>query len=575
MGAGIRRGLLIAVALGAALLWTAVGQCAVIHVKPGGVDSNDGLTWDSARLTVQAGLSAALSGDDVWVAAGTYVERITLTDGVGLYGGFVGTETSRGQRNWAANVTILDGNQGGSVVTSPSGATASTQIDGFTIRNGSGTLQGEVSWGGGIYCSSSSPTIANNTITANRATRGSGIYCSSSSPTITNNTIGRNTATGTYGGTGGGIYCESYSGTIANNSITANNASWGGGIYCSSSSPTIANNTISGNSASSQGGGIYCEVFTSPTIANNTISGNSAGNVGGAICSYSLSSLGTIANNVVGFNSSGLAYLSGGTPVVKHNCVYNPDGYNYLGLSPGATDIQLDPLFVNRAAGDYHLTGASPCIDAGDDSVVQSGWVDMDGQARVQGAHVDIGADEVAPATLSSTLPSGWNLISLPERPVSTDPAAVFPGLPINDQLVRWDPSSLSYVGYWDGNPGDFGPLKAGEGYWLMLNQPTTITYQYYPQCGPQGIRLPVKGWHLIGQPHNGSTDVNQCLLTGQNAPPVCSAMPIYGWYPAQLRYWEVGCDGAPINDSNLLEPWHGYWLCTPSANLTLTIPPP
>lgn len=56
--------------------------------------------------------------------------------------------------------------------------------------------------------------------------------------------------------------------------------------------------------------------------------------------------------------------------------------------------MQAAPLFVDRNASDYHLTPESPCIDAGDDSVVSPVWLDMDGLARIQGAHVDIGADE-------------------------------------------------------------------------------------------------------------------------------------------------------------------------------------
>ncbi|MDI6827511.1 MAG: hypothetical protein QME62_03395 [Armatimonadota bacterium] len=82
---------------------------AVIYVKPDGNDANDGLSWNTAKKTIGAGLDTALSGDEVWVAKGTYVERITLKVGVGLYGGFEGTETSRDQRNWRTNVTIIDG----------------------------------------------------------------------------------------------------------------------------------------------------------------------------------------------------------------------------------------------------------------------------------------------------------------------------------------------------------------------------------------------------------------------------------------------------------------------------------
>ena len=75
----------------------------VIYVSPSGNDANDGLTWATAKRTVQAGLNAAAAGDQVWVAAGTYVENITLKSGVALYGGFAGTETDLSGRNWAAN----------------------------------------------------------------------------------------------------------------------------------------------------------------------------------------------------------------------------------------------------------------------------------------------------------------------------------------------------------------------------------------------------------------------------------------------------------------------------------------
>ena len=111
-------------------------QAATIYVSTAGNDANDGLSWSTAKRTVQTGLNAAASGDQVWVAAGTYVQCVTLKAGVALYGGFAGGETSLSQRNWTTHVTILDGNQAGSVVTSPAGAMASTRIDGFTIRNG-------------------------------------------------------------------------------------------------------------------------------------------------------------------------------------------------------------------------------------------------------------------------------------------------------------------------------------------------------------------------------------------------------------------------------------------------------
>jgi hypothetical protein len=57
--------------------------------------------------------------------------------------------------------------------------------------------------------------------------------------------------------------------------------------------------------------------------------------------------------------------------------VFNPDGANYTGLSAGASDISADPQVVSVSYGQIHLLATSPCIDAGQDSVVQSGWVDI------------------------------------------------------------------------------------------------------------------------------------------------------------------------------------------------------
>ena len=111
-------------------------------------------SWGSACTLWYALSTVAItgSGDEIWVAAGTYRPTIGVTrtatfqlkSGVALYGGFTGTETRRDQRNWTANVTVLSGDIG---VPGASGDNAyhvlrsigvdnSAVVDGFTVRDG-------------------------------------------------------------------------------------------------------------------------------------------------------------------------------------------------------------------------------------------------------------------------------------------------------------------------------------------------------------------------------------------------------------------------------------------------------
>jgi parallel beta-helix repeat protein len=74
--------------------------------------------------------------------------------------------------------------------------------------------------------------------------------------------------------------------------------------------------------------------------------------------------------------------------------LWNPKGYNCEGLNAGQNDIIVDPKVADISYGNIHLRSDSPCVDTGSDGSVQTGWKDIDGQNRIQSAHVDIGADE-------------------------------------------------------------------------------------------------------------------------------------------------------------------------------------
>ncbi len=60
-----------------------------------------------------------------------------------------------------------------------------------------------------------------------------------------------------------------------------------------------------------------------------------------------------------------------------------------------AASVFADPLLVDAAGADFHISSASPAVDAGDPAFTpELGETDMDGSPREVGAAVDIGADE-------------------------------------------------------------------------------------------------------------------------------------------------------------------------------------
>ncbi len=295
-----------------------------IVVSTSGDDLNDGLTWATAKRTIQAGLDTAVPGDQVWVAQGTYAENITLAADVGLYGGLAGNETpgafSLACRRSRENMTVV---QGYSPIGVPSGASASTRLDGFVIRGQAGHS---------ILINMSSPTIANNVFTD-----GAGVHLLTSSSLILGNI---------FKGTGGNDHPVG-----------------GGAISCVGGSPMIINNTIAGNDQ------VGLRLWSSTPAL--------------------------IANNLIAFNRSGVFRVDG-SATVTHNCVFGNDEYDYSSNNPTGIsgNISVDPRLVDLRYGNCHVQPDSPCIGAGDSSVVPAGVCEMDGDARVLGVSIDIGADE-------------------------------------------------------------------------------------------------------------------------------------------------------------------------------------
>ncbi len=430
-------------------------QGSVLYAAPETQGTGDCSSWDNA-CTLQTALAQAASGDEIWVKAGVYYpggegERtasFALKNGVALYGGFAGTETSRDQRDWQANLTILsgdidrndindDGNfiaetwnalQGENAyhVVTASNVDHTAVLDGFIITAGQANFSGVYPYdfyGGGLYSETNgSPTLSNLIFRGNFASKlGGGIYNgSSSNPVLTNVVFRSNRAELGGGGMandgqssptlewvvfegnvadvpgGGAVYNMSSSPEMRNTIFRGNTAVKGGGIFNdTSSAPVLKNVLFVDNHASSEGGGIYSQNSSDMHLVNVTFSNNQAGSQGGALANYQSNP--TIENSILCGNEapdSPELYNYFGTPTISYSLIAG--GYE------GEGNLDADPLFVDRENGDLHLGEGSPAIDTGNTSAISEA-TDLDGNSRVQdgnkddNAVVDMGAYEAPP----------------------------------------------------------------------------------------------------------------------------------------------------------------------------------
>jgi len=325
------------------LICNLISVCAfsqtIRFVKPTMTGTGDGSSWENASETIQTMINASASGDQVWVAAGNYPLTATLQmkQGVHLFGGFQGNETSVNERKksdldgngttekWEFTyATVLDGKNERRVLTQENEFSIETICDGVTITQGNST---PIYYGGGAFIRKNGKLI-NCTITENvttddansdMGTYGGGIYLWEG--TVSQCFISNNKATGKYA-TGGGIAntggivtdciikenevisteyvscgggIDLYQGTVTNSSIINNksvssdneHAAYGGGIFISCDpeggiiecTSYISNCTISRNEASNsnraEGGGVCCD-FATPLKMNDCIIENNS-----------------------------------------------------------------------------------------------------------------------------------------------------------------------------------------------------------------------------------------------------------------------------------------------------------
>ncbi len=247
-------------------------------------------------------------------------------------------------------------------------------LESVTVQNGQANNYG------GIYAyTRNGPLTLADTLVAGNNSNTAAIYASSARDRVTlmGNTI-RNNTSGRYGG----LYAvTSYSEVLLANNIIADNtaAGYGGGAYVASYNEGILyliNNTIAGNIVTSEygnGGGLY--LYLGSASAEGHLYNN------------------LFRDNTASWGSEiSLQDWSGGAVMAYNNNV-DPSAVEGSFTMEGG-NINVDPLFVDAAGGDYHLTLGSQCIDAGDSGAPLLPATDYEGDGRVLGVAVDIGADE-------------------------------------------------------------------------------------------------------------------------------------------------------------------------------------
>lgn len=298
------------------------------YVKPTATGTGDGSSWDNASGDLQkmiddlADNNVSQQAGEVWVAAGTYKPQSQLIsgmnysasfrmrDGISVYGGFAGNETSKQERAkgtmpWDfTNVTVLEaayyesklawtnskwtvGSDSRHVVwfapmSGESDFTRITTLDGVTVQGG--YAQGNTGLddfltdrGAGVYMDGANAYLSNCIVRENYATgNGGGVYLKNGR--VQTSLIYNNNADAD----GGAVYVENR-GLVYRSMLTNNSALNGAGVYlyngaeAGSDDPdhpeylilstcVVSNNTVRGN------GAVYCDkggVLMQNTITNN------------------------------------------------------------------------------------------------------------------------------------------------------------------------------------------------------------------------------------------------------------------------------------------------------------------
>jgi hypothetical protein len=340
-------------------------------------------SWATAASRIQDAVNVTVPGATVTVANGVYATGVgsmygTMLDRVAIGRPITVRSVNGPQSTWIVGQQVpgtTNGNGAIRCVSLTSGAT----LSGFTLNGGATKLSGDESRersGGGVWCMAETAVVTNCVIMGNYACSGGG----ASGGTLIHCTLANNQTFGPGFSLDGGMSCGggAYGSTLDRCVLTGNSATAGGGAARSA----LVNCILSGNSASGGvgGGGGWAAGFRNCTVTGNTAAG---GGGGASECS--------LWNSIVYYNSA-TNWPDAVSCYADNSCATG-------GLS-GTGNITSAPLFVDLAGGNLRLQPNSPCVNTGINSEAR-GLTDFDGNPRIVGGTVDMGAFEFIPTDIA------------------------------------------------------------------------------------------------------------------------------------------------------------------------------
>lgn len=360
----------------------------VLYVDQDAQGANVGVSWQNAFTNLTEALDFAITGDELWIAEGTYVAPGNvgfnlINKGLRIFGGFEGTETQRNQRDWFTHRTILSGNIG-----DPADPTDNADHVFYILVNNE--AEGEVVLNGLEF----EEGYANSSLDLNGEGAGL-VIVNANEVTVRNCTFRNNFAQDA----GGAIYVRTSDEVLISQCVFTNNTSPVGGALCTESQPAdnpricdIQSCLFDGNTAFNTGI-VYLNDNDEVALTNCTFYANGVSFTPDAkiIDGDATDESWVFANNILWQNSilgANQEILDAGPNSIVANSILQ-NAY-----SGNATNVfNLDPQFVDPSAGDFSLAQDSPAINNGDGSYVQEN-LDLLRQPRVLNGAVDLGAIE-------------------------------------------------------------------------------------------------------------------------------------------------------------------------------------